>query len=94
MTISSPLSGLTSIVLTASITNMNGFIVVGLLEVAFDSATMTIPTTTSLKNGEFSQSQNLTAVQMIHTSQNYNTTFTFSGLNANTVYTFFYFCTV
>ena len=55
---------------------------------------MTIPTVSSIKNGEFSQSQNLTAVQMIHTTQNYNTTFQFNSLNANTVYTFFYFCTV
>lgn len=31
---------------------------------------------------------------MIHTTQNYNTTFQFNNLNANTLYTFFYFCTV
>jgi len=31
---------------------------------------------------------------MIHTTQNYNTTFQFNGLSANTLYTFFYFCTV
>ena len=94
MTISSPLSGLTSVVITASITNMNGFIIIGAMEGAFDSTTMTVPTTNSIKSGEFSQSQNLTAVQMIHTTQNYNTTFQFNNLNANTLYTFFYFCTV
>jgi len=55
---------------------------------------MTIPSTTSIKNGQFSISQNLTAVKMIHTTQNYNTTFQFSSLNADTLYTFFYFCTV
>ena len=94
MTISSPLSGLTSVVITASITNMNGFIIIGVMEGALDLTTMTLPSTTSIKSGEFSQSQNLTAVQMIHTTQNYNTTFQFNGLNANTLYTFFYFCTV
>ena len=31
---------------------------------------------------------------MVHTSQNYNTTLQFNGLMANTLYTFFYFCTV
>jgi hypothetical protein len=31
---------------------------------------------------------------MIHTTQNYNTSFQFSSLKANTLYTFFYFCTV
>lgn len=51
MTISSPLSGLTSVVITASITNMNGFLVIGAMEGAFDAATMTIPSTTSIKGG-------------------------------------------
>ena len=94
MNISSPLSGLTSVVITASITNMNGFIIVGAMQGAFDATTMTVPSTTSIKNGQFSQSVNLAAVQMIHTTQNYNTTFQFNNLNANTLYTFFYFCTV
>jgi len=31
---------------------------------------------------------------MIHTTQNYNTVFQFNSLSANTLYTFFYFCTV
>ena len=73
---------------------MNGFLVVGVLEGGFDPTTMTVPTTTSIKNGEFSSTVNLTAVQMIHATQNYNTTFQFNGLSANTLYTFFYFCTV
>ena len=51
MTISSPLSGLTSVVITAIITNMNGFIVIGVMEGAFDSGTMTIPTTNRIKSG-------------------------------------------
>jgi hypothetical protein len=42
----------------------------------------------------FSATLNLTSVQMIHTAQNYNTSFQFSSLSANTIYTFFYFCTV
>lgn len=94
MSISPPISGLTSIVITASITNMNGFIVIGVLSGAFDSTTMTIPSTSNIKNGQFSASLNFQAVKMIHTTQNYNTTFQFSGLNADTLYTFFYFCTV
>jgi len=51
MTISTPLSGLTSVVITASITNMNGFIVVGVMTGAFDTNTMTIPTVSSIKSG-------------------------------------------
>jgi hypothetical protein len=94
MSISAPLSGLTSVVITASITNMNGFIVIAAMEGAFDTTNMTIPSTTSIKNGSFSTTVNLTAVQMIHTTQNYNTSFQFSSLKANTLYTFFYFCTV
>jgi hypothetical protein len=31
---------------------------------------------------------------MIHTTQNYNTTFSFTGLTSNKLYTLFYFCTV
>ena len=94
MTISSPQSGLNSVVLTAIITNMNGFIIIGAMEGIFDSTNMTLPTVSSIKSGEFSQTQNLTTVQMIHTTQNYNTTFNFDTLNSNTLYTFFYFCTV
>ena len=55
---------------------------------------MTIPSATNIKQGKFSTSVNLFAVQMIHTSQNYNTNFQFTGLRANSVYSFFYFSTV
>ncbi len=61
---------------------------------SFNASTMTIPSTSNIKSGKFSDTQNLLAVQMIHTTQNYNTSFQFSGLSANTLYTFFYFCTV
>jgi hypothetical protein len=94
MTISAPISGLTSVVLTAAITNMNGFIVIGVLNQQFNASSMTIPSTTNIKQGIFSQSVSLVAVQMIHATQNYNTTFQFTGLTANTLYSFFYFCTV
>ena len=94
MTISAPISGLTSVVLTAAITNMNGFIVIGVLNQAFNSTTMTIPSATNIKQGIFSQNVSLVAVQMIHATQNYNTTIQFTGLTANTLYSFFYFCTV
>lgn len=94
MTISAPISGLTSVVLTAAITNMNGFIVIGVLNQLFNASTMTIPSTNNIKQGIFSQSVSLVAVQMIHSTQNYNTTFQFAGLTANTLYSFFYFCTV
>jgi hypothetical protein len=94
MSISLPISGLTSVVITASITNMNGFIVIGVLNQVFNASTMTIPSVTNIKQGIFSTNVSLQAVQMIHSAQNYNTTFQFTGLTANTLYTFFYFCTV
>lgn len=73
---------------------MNGFIVIGVMAGAFNSSTMTIPSASNIKSGKFSSTQNLQAVEMIHNTQNYNTSFQFSGLSANTLYTFFYFCTV
>ena len=94
MTISSPISGLTSVIISASIANMNGFIIIGVLEGAFDTTNMTIPSVTNIKNGQFSSSKQLTVVQMVHTTQNYNTSFQFNELSADTLYTFFYFCTV
>ena len=51
MTISSPQSGLTSVTLTALITNMNGFIIIGAMEGIFDSTNMTLPTVSSIKSG-------------------------------------------
>lgn len=94
MSISSPISGLSSVVLTAAITNMNGFIIIGVLSGAFNTSTMTIPSTTNIKQGIFSQNVSLVAVKMMHATQNYNTTFQFTELTANTLYSFFYFCTV
>jgi hypothetical protein len=94
MTISSPVSGLTSIVISASITNMNGFIVIGVMNQVFNASTMTVPSVTNIKQGIFSTNISLTSVQMIHTTQNYNTTFQFTGLASNTLYTIFYFSTV
>ena len=94
MSTSSPISGLTSVVITASITNMNGFIVIGAMQGAFDSTTQTLPTVANIKSGIFTTNVSLAQVKMIHTSQNYNTTFQFADLQPNTVYSFFYFCTV
>jgi hypothetical protein len=94
MSISSPVSGLTSVIITAAITNMNGFIILGAMTGAFDASVYTIPSTTNIKQGIFSSNVSLLNVQMIHATQNYNTTFQFTGLAANTVYSFFYFCTV
>lgn len=94
MSISSPVSGLTSVVMTASITNMNGFIVIGAMNGYFNSSLYTIPSVTNIKQGIFSGNVTLLSVQMIHATQNYNTTFQFTGLAANTLYSFFYFCTV
>jgi len=94
MSVSTPLSGLTSVVISASITNMNGFIVIGVLSGLFDPLAMTVPSTTNIKQGLFSSNVSLISVQMIHSTQNYNTSFQFAGLTANTLYTFFYFCSV
>jgi hypothetical protein len=94
MTVSAPLSGLTSIVITASITNMNGFIVMGIMAGAFNASTMTIPSNINIKQGKFSSNQNLLQVHMIHVAQNYLATFQFTGLASNTLYTFYYFSTV
>lgn len=94
MSISSPISGLTSIVISALISNMNGFIVIGVLSGAFNASSQTLPSVTNIKQGIFSASVNLLSVQMIHSTQNYNTTFQFTGLTSNTLYTLFYFCTV
>ncbi len=53
MTIGVPLSGLNSVVLTASITNMNGFIVIGLMNGVFNANSMTVPTAANIKQGIF-----------------------------------------
>lgn len=49
--VNSPISGLNSLVVTASITNMNGFIVIGCMDGLFDAVTMTFPTASFIKKG-------------------------------------------
>ena len=73
---------------------MNGFIVIGVYNGTFNASTMTTPSVANIKLGKFSTSVNLLQVQMRHTSQNYQTSFQFAGLKANSTYSFFYFCTV
>jgi len=85
---------LTSAIITATIINMNGFIVIGVYDGVFNSTTMTTPSVANIKQGKFSNNVNLVQVQMRHTSQNYQTNFQFAGLRANSSYTFFYFATV
>lgn len=94
ISINTPVAGLTSTVITATITNMNGFIVIGVYNGFFNSSVMTTPSVSNIKLGKFSASVNLLQVKMRHTTQNYQTSFQFSGLNANSIYSFFYFCTV
>ncbi len=53
LSIQNPIAGLNSVVLTASITNMNGFIVVGVMNGVFNSSVMTLPTTNNIKKGLF-----------------------------------------
>ncbi len=93
MTLSDPISGLNSVVVTGSITNMNGFIVVGCMNGVYDSTTMTLPTTSNIKKGLFDTNINLKQVKMIYSTQNYNVTLEFTGLPDNTEFTFFYFAT-
>lgn len=93
ITISSPISGLSSIVVTGMVTNMNGFIIIGCMNGVFDSSTMTYPVAASIKKGLLSTNVSLLQVKMIQVIQNYNVTFSFSGLSDNTEYTFFYFAT-
>lgn len=75
LAIAMPIAGLNSIAFTASITNMNGFIVVGVMNGLFDSATMTLPTTNNIKKGLFEQTTQLLATKMQYATQNYNITF-------------------
>lgn len=93
LTVSSPISGLNSLVVTAFITNMNGFIVMGCMNGKFDSASMTFPTATYIKKGLMSTNVTLLQVKMIYAIQNYNISFAFSGFSDNTEYTCFYFAT-
>lgn len=93
MTLSDPISGLNSVVVTGSITNMNGFIVVGCMNGIYDEATMTLPTTSNIKKGLFDTNINLKQVKMLYSTQNYNVTLEFTGLPDNKEFTFFYFST-
>lgn len=93
LTISTPISGLNSIVVTGSITNMNGFIVMGCMNGAFNVTSMTFPTATYIKKGLLSTNVTLMQVKMIYAIQNYNVTFSFSGLTDNKEYTCFYYAT-
>lgn len=72
---------------------MNGFIIIGCMNGVFDSTTMTYPVAASIKKGLLSTNVPLLQVKMIQAIQNYNVTFSFSGLSDNTEYTFFYFAT-
>ena len=82
-----------SIVVSGTITNMNGFIVIGCMNGIFDSNSMTYPTATFIKQGLISTNVPLKSVKMIYAIQNYNITFSFSGFADNTEYTCFYFAT-
>ena len=93
MSISEPISGLNSVVISASITNMNGFIIFGVMDGVFNSTTMTLPTTNLIKGGLFSDTEPLVSTKMIYSTQNYNTSFEFDGLTDNKEYSFFYFST-
>ena len=91
MTISDPISGLNSVVVTGSITNMNGFLVVACMNGVFNENTMTVPTTTNIKKGLFETSIALKQVKMLYANQNYNITLEFTDLPDDTEFTFFYF---
>ena len=75
LAIQSPIAGLNSIAVTASISNMNGFIVIGVMNGVFDNATMTLPTTNNIKKGIFQVNTPLLATKMQYSAQNYNITF-------------------
>lgn len=89
----STVSGLNSIVAKASITNMNGFIVMGCMDGTFDASSMTLPTAASIKKGLLSTNVPLLQVKMIYSIQNYNVSFSFGRLTDNREYTFFYYAT-
>lgn len=59
MTISDPISGLNSIIVSSAITNMNGFIVIGVMSGVFNATSMTLPTTNNIKKGLFEASRPL-----------------------------------
>lgn len=87
-------SGIYSIEISAQITNMNGFIVMGVYQGIYDAQNMTLPITTDIKQGKFNINETLVSTKMIHASQNVAKKLTFSSLNSNTDYVIFYFCTI
>lgn len=91
--ISDPLSGLNSVNLTAIITNMNGFVIVGCMKGVFNSSTMALPTTSNIKKGLMEENVSLTQVKMMYAVQNYNVSVEFNDLPDNTSFTFFYYGT-
>ena len=93
LSISDPISGLNSIIVTASISNMNGFVIIGCMDGIFESDTMTLPTAINMKKGLLEESTNLKVVKMMYAIQNYNITMSFSGLDDNKEYTCFYYAT-
>ena len=65
----------------------------GCKEGSFDSNTMTLPTATNIKKGLFEESVPMDQVKMLYAIQNYNVTVSFSNLDANTQYSFYYYAT-
>lgn len=59
----------------------------------FNFGSMTFPTATYIKKGLISTNVTLMQVKMIYAIQNYNVSFSFSGLSDNKEYTCFYFGT-
>jgi len=95
MTISNPLSGLNSIVVSASVSNMNGFIIIAIMNGLFDATTMTLPTTNNIKKGLFEENQPpLLAVRMQYAPQNFNISLSVDSLISNSNYTIFYYATM
>lgn len=62
---------------------MNGFVIIGCMDGVFDSTTMTFPTASYIKKGLISTNFTLLQVKMIYAIQNYNVTFSFTGLSDN-----------
>jgi hypothetical protein len=77
------MSGLNSIVISGAITNMNGFIIIGVMNGLFNATNMTLPTTNNIKKGLFEASTPLVSAKMLYTTQNFNVTFEFSSLQDN-----------
>ena len=87
------LAGLNGITLNVSISNMNGFVIVAVMDGIFTS-NMSLPTASNLKQGLFQANTPLLQVQIQYAPQNYNVSFTFSSLRQNQTYSMFHFATV